>query len=305
MSQSDDVEPQLITEDPRISTDNKEKQHFCILCIVFSIIVIIIIVIVIYFTESDIVTEYDTSKIPFQYQLSIRNLYAINNRYDYVISSIPDHEFTQESNLTVRDVYPISNNNYTTNSNNSNNSNETNQIELGLLISRSLWLLTPGFYEVQEDRYLPNGTMYRVITATASYTNLLYVAWGPPITIQFVNSNQTISNDLISCEYQFTWTFIANGYVNRKCKNESKFNAISYVKGSSLFGLGFYSLNEKDLYAYTTIPNLAIWTFFKRDVHIGHNAPFPTIIPALYTAYYDYLLNTRTTLSTRRIGSSS
>ncbi|CAG8854327.1 19568_t:CDS:1, partial [Gigaspora margarita] len=50
---------------------------------------------------SDKVTEYDISKIPFQYQLSLRYLYATNERYDYVISSLPDHEFTLESNLTA------------------------------------------------------------------------------------------------------------------------------------------------------------------------------------------------------------
>ncbi|KAF0426413.1 hypothetical protein F8M41_006198 [Gigaspora margarita] len=184
--------------------------------------------------ESDKVTEYDISKIPFQYQLSLRYLYATNER-----------------------------------------------------------LLTPGFYKVQEDRYLPNGTMYRVITAAASYTTLLYTSWGPPITIKFVTSNQTTSNDLISCEYQFTWTFIVNGYVNRKCKDESEFSAVSYVNGSSSSGFTFYSMDENEIYAYTTIPDLTVENFFRRNAYIDHTSPFPTLIPALYTAYYDYLTNVR------------
>ncbi|KAF0529173.1 hypothetical protein F8M41_012814 [Gigaspora margarita] len=231
------------------------------------------------------VTEYDISKFPFQYQLSLRYLYATSNRYDYVISSLHDHEFTLVSNLNARDVYQTSNNNSTTDS---NNSNETDQTELGFLISRSLRLLTPGFYEVQEDRYLPNGTMYRVITATASYTTLLYTSWGPPITIKFVTSNQTTSNDLISCEYQFTWTFIVN-----ECKYESEFSAVSYVNGSSSPGFTFYSMDENEIYAYTTIPDLTVGNFFRRNTYINHTSPFPTLIPALYTAYYDYLTNVR------------
>ncbi|CAG8538715.1 15806_t:CDS:10 [Cetraspora pellucida] len=202
---------------------------------------------------SDHVTEYDTSKIPFQYQLSLRYLYAINDRYDYVISSFPEHE----SNFATRDVYDVHDNSTT-------NLNATEHVELGLLISRSLRILTPGFYEVQEDRYLPNGTMHRVITATASYTSLIYVAWAPPITIKFVTSNESTYNDLTSCEYQFIWTFILNGYVNRRCKNESRFITISYVKGSSLFGFAFYNMNESEVYAYTTIPDLAVWDFFIR-----------------------------------------
>ncbi|RIB23322.1 hypothetical protein C2G38_2032845 [Gigaspora rosea] len=177
---------------------------------------------------------------PYYYDPEDEEIERLINENDtkkrFCIGCLPDHEFTLESNLTARDVYQTFNNNSTTNS---SNSNETNQSELGLLISRSLRLLTPGFYEVQEDRYLPNGTMYRVITATASYTTLLYTSWGPPITIKLVTSNQTTSNDLISCEYQFTWTFLVNGYVNRKCKDESEFSAVSYVNGSSSSGLHF------------------------------------------------------------------
>ncbi|CAG8653447.1 2854_t:CDS:2 [Cetraspora pellucida] len=209
-------------------------------------------------------TEYDTSKIPFQYQLSLRHLYAINNRYDYVISSLPDSEYIQKLNLTARDGDQNSNNISST------KSNKTKQIELGLLISRSMRILTPGYYEAQEDRYSQNGTIYRVITATASYTNLFYTAWYPPITIEFfTNPNESaykVTNyqDLILCKYQFTWTSIPNGYVNRKCKDDSKFLAISYVNGSSLFGFTFYSLDEMNIYAHATAPDLADQDFFFR-----------------------------------------
>ncbi|CAG8664053.1 18508_t:CDS:2, partial [Racocetra persica] len=206
--------------------------------------------------------EYDTSKIPFQYQLSLRYLYAVNNRYDYVISSLPDRDYTQKSNLTARDVDQNSNNSSTT------KSNRTKQIELGLLISRSTRILTPGYYEAQENRYSQNGTIYRVITATASYTSLFYAVLYPPITIEFLtNPNETTYKetsyqDLIYCKYQFTWTSILDGYVNRKCKDDSKFLAISYVNGSSLFGFTFYSLDEMNIYAHTTAPDIADQDFF-------------------------------------------
>ncbi|RIB11206.1 hypothetical protein C2G38_127855 [Gigaspora rosea] len=243
-----------------------------------------------FFVEMDVVTEYDTSKIPFQYQLSLRYLYAINNRYDYVISSLPDHEFTPNFNFTTRDLYQNSENNSTT------KSKTTKQIELGLLISRPMRILTPGFYEAQEDRYLPNDTMNRVITATAYYTNWFYTIWDPPITIEFViNPNETAYNktnyqNLIICKYQFSWTSNLNGYINRQCKNETEFLAISYVNGSSSFGFTFYSLDELNVYAYTTAPDFVNQdSFFKRNVYIYQNAPFPTLIPAFYTAYHDYL----------------
>ncbi|CAG8703532.1 hypothetical protein C2G38_2161231 [Gigaspora rosea] len=256
-----------------------------------ALIVVIIICVVVYIvtetnivTESNIVTEYDTSNIPFQYQLRLKSLFAINSQYSYVISSLSDHEFTQESNLTARDV---NHDNFTT------NSNATEQIELGLLISRPLRFLTPAFYEVLEDRYLQNGTMYRVITATASYTIPLYTGWDPPITIQFVTSNQTTYDDLISCEYQFTWMI---GSVNRKCKNESEFRAVSYVSGSSWLGFTFSSLDDKKVYADITVPYFSIWNYYlKRSVYIDHNAPFPTLIPALYTAYYNYIVGHNST----------
>ncbi|CAG8673824.1 9286_t:CDS:2, partial [Scutellospora calospora] len=207
------------------------------------------------YLTADIVNEFDTSKIPFKYQLSLRNLYAINDRYDYIITSYP----VQESNITTLD----------------------------------------------EDRYLPNGTIYRVVTAIA-YSTWFYIAWGPPVTIKFITTpteiayNETVyynNQDLITCEYEFSWTFILNGYVNRKCENESTFSVISYVKGSNLFGFTFYSYDEKKVYAHTTIPDLAVWDFFRRSVFIDHNAPFPSLIPALYTAYYDWIVNMRSTFT--------
>ncbi|CAG8571013.1 5613_t:CDS:2, partial [Cetraspora pellucida] len=269
-----------------LSLEDNTRMVCGIISAFIGIFLVIIFGIMYYFTESDHVTEYDTSKIPFQYQLSLRYLYAINDRYDYVISSFPEHE----SNFATRDIYDVHDNSTT-------KLNATDHVELGLLISRSLRILTPGFYEVQEDRYLPNGTMHRVITATASYTSLIYVAWAPPITIKFVTSKESTYNDLTSCEYQFIWTFILNGYVNRMCKNESRFRTISYVKGSSLFGFAFYNMNnESEVYAYTTIPDLAVWDFFI-SVHVHQNAPFPKLIPALYTAYYDYIVNMKSTLN--------
>ncbi|CAG8832865.1 30023_t:CDS:2 [Gigaspora margarita] len=268
-SNSNEPNP-LEHDDPENKSKSNTKKW--IWGMITSIVAIVIIVVVYIVTETNIVTDsnivtgYDTSNIPFQYQLRLKNFFAIDSQYNYVISSLSDHEFTQESNLTARDV---NHDNFTT------NSNATKQIELGLVISRPLRILTPAFYEVLEDRYLQNGTMYRVITANASYTNPLYTGWDPPITIQFVTSNQTTYNDLISCKYQFTWMISYVGYINRKCKDESEFRAVSYVKGSSWFGFTFSSLDDKEV---------------SQIFLCQHNAPFPTLIPALYTAYYNYVV---------------
>ncbi|CAG8459357.1 6696_t:CDS:1 [Scutellospora calospora] len=250
------------------SERNHSKKYLCIACLSVWLIMTIICIVVYYniFSESNNVTEYDISKIPFQYQLSLRYLYSINYRYDYVISSLPDHEFAQQFNFTEHNVDQNSNNTFIT--------TENKQIELGILISRPLKILTPGYYEVQEDRCLPNGTMYRVITAIASFTRLFYLSWTQPMTIEFVNNlneidhNETHYQDLISCKYQFTWTFTLNGYVNRKCKNESEFLTISYVKGSSLFGFMFYNLDETKVYAHTTVPVSADRNLFFRRYYL-------------------------------------
>ncbi|KAF0411844.1 hypothetical protein F8M41_008175 [Gigaspora margarita] len=284
-SNSNEPNP-LEHDDPENKSKSNTKKW--IWGMITSIVAIVIIVVVYIVTETNIVTDsnivtgYDTSNIPFQYQLRLKNFFAIDSQYNYVISSLSDHEFTQESNLSARDV---NHDNFTT------NSNATKQIELGLVISRPLRILTPAFYEVLEDRYLQNGTMYRVITANASYTNPLYTGWDPPITIQFVTSNQTTYNDLISCKYQFTWMISYVGYINRKCKDESEFRAVSYVKGSSWFGFTFSSLDDKEVYADISVPYFSVWNYYlNRSVHIEHNAPFPTLIPALYTAYYNYVV---------------
>ncbi|CAG8443183.1 14649_t:CDS:2 [Acaulospora morrowiae] len=234
---------------------------------------------------TDLVSENDISLIPYQYTLGHRYYYAVNYRYDYTLTSIPGTKKLYTNNSTS--AINISNTSSTSND---------STFELALEISRSLRILTPGYYEVQEDRYTADGSSYRVVTAIASYTSWFYIAWGPPITIKFSVTdrlNPLDPQNLTHCEYQFTWTWILNGYVNRKCPGESDLTEVAYVSGSSLFGFYFWNPNETHVYANSTIPNLNPFGLYERNVYIESSAPFPPIIPALYTAYYEFLSNGR------------
>ncbi|CAG8564400.1 11469_t:CDS:2 [Diversispora eburnea] len=218
------------------------------------------------------VSETDISLIPYEYQLSHRHYYTVNSRYDYIITSLSGTPMLY-INSTSKEIEEIVSTNST--------------FELALEVSKSWKLFTPAYYEVQEDRYLSDGSSYKVVTVSASYTSWIYFAWGPPITIKFKVTDQLNPLDplnLTQCEYQFTWTWIMNGYVNRKCPNEDDLTEISYVSGSSLFGFYFWNPDETIIYGYSTIPNLD-------PLGLYESAPFPPIIPALYTAYYEYLIN--------------
>ncbi|RHZ86409.1 hypothetical protein Glove_51g65 [Diversispora epigaea] len=275
-----DEEESLILGETSSSTKSKSENWICYACCFIILIVLIAVIILIYYlSQGDTVSETDISLIPYEYQLSHRYIYAVNNRYDYTLTSLSGTPMLY-INSTSKKIDEIVSTNST--------------FELALEVSKSWKLLTPGYYEVQEDRYLSNGSSYKVVTASASYTSWIYFAWGPPITIKFKVTDQFNPLDplnLTQCEYQFTWTWIMNGYVNRKCPNEDDLTEISYVSGSNLFGFYFWDPDETIVYGYSTIPNLDPFGLYERNVYINDSAPFPPIIPALYTAYYEYLIN--------------
>src|SRR5688572_25149189 len=55
----------------------------CILFIIFSIIIVIVI------NNMGAIDDRDISRIPLNYELSLKRLYPFNYRFDYVISGIP------------------------------------------------------------------------------------------------------------------------------------------------------------------------------------------------------------------------
>lgn len=225
---------------------------YYICCFIIIIILTVMVLLIYYLSQADTVSEIDISLIPHEYQLSHRYYYAVNSRYDYVLTSLSGTPIIY-INSTTKEIEEIVSTNST--------------FEIALEVSKSWRLLTPGYYEVQEDRYLSNGSSYKVVTASASYTSWIYFAWGPPITIKFKVTDQLNPLDplnLTHCEYQFTWTWILNGYVNRKCPGEDDLTEISYVAGSSLFGFYFWDPSETKIYGYSTIPNLDPFGLYER-----------------------------------------
>ncbi|CAG8685024.1 1335_t:CDS:2, partial [Acaulospora morrowiae] len=63
----------------------------------------------------------------------------------------------------------------------------------------------------------------------------------------------------------------------------------AYVSGSVNDGLHFTEKEHSDaLYAYTTKPSWFL-SHKSRDVFVTEDAPFPPIIPALYSLYHDFV----------------
>ncbi|CAG8795167.1 9721_t:CDS:2, partial [Dentiscutata erythropus] len=224
--------------------------------------------------KADSISETNVSSIPYQYNLRLKRLTSINNRYDYIIETIPAN--TSDPSLPQ---------------------NSTQSVKLAELISRSFKLDTPGYYEVQEYKYVPNISNYtKYLTAIGKFEHWIYFGWGPPVIISFTNSTPT-SDDPLGlklCEYKLTWTFILNGYINRKCekKGEKDYVQVSFVKGASIyatsfFGFTFYSPDESIKFGH--IDGIHLFDMLARAVYVEQNAPFPPIIPALFAAYFDFI----------------
>ncbi|CAG8764914.1 1795_t:CDS:2, partial [Acaulospora morrowiae] len=77
----------------------------------------------------------------------------------------------------------------------------------------------------------------------------------------------------------------------RKCKydGEEDFTKVSYFRGSPPWGLNFWNLDESVKYGYSTQTGFW-WNLNKREIFVNSSAPFPPILPSIYTACYGYVL---------------
>ncbi|CAG8625831.1 11009_t:CDS:2, partial [Acaulospora morrowiae] len=70
---------------------------------------------------------------------------------------------------------------------------------------------------------------------------------------------------------------------------ETEFSVQAYVSGSVDDGLQFIEKEKSDVYyAFTTKPS-GFLSHKSRDVYVTEDAPFPPIIPALYSLYHDFV----------------
>ncbi|CAG8548855.1 10266_t:CDS:10, partial [Gigaspora margarita] len=224
--------------------------------------------------KADSISETNVSSIPYQYNLRLKRPTQINKRYDYIIETIPAN--TSDPSLPL---------------------NSTQLVKLAELISRSLKLDTPGYYEVQEYKYVPNTSKYtKYLTVIGKFEHWISFGWGPPVIISFTNSTPTSDDplELKLCEYKLTWTILLNGHISRKCqkKGEKDYVQVSYVKGESIFatsffGFKFYSPDQSSNFGH--INGIHLFDMNARAIYVEQNAPFPPIIPALFAAYFDFI----------------
>ncbi|CAG8600907.1 2569_t:CDS:2 [Ambispora gerdemannii] len=229
----------------------------------------------------------DISIIPNHYQLRVSSRFAINFRWDYVLevpppldlASLPIRENKEQVKnylLELNEKYSPSDNRIASN-NSTNYPNYPFEFEFAELVSRSYKLWSPAYYEMREDRYDEAGNAALVVTTVAS-TEFNFFSTAPSVIVSFTRAKE-LEADIQACQYKITWTSpVSDGLIKRKCPQlgERKFKTISVVKGSSEWGMEFFDANENEHYAIATpYPD----------------APFPPVLPAIYTAYYDYHTN--------------
>lgn len=113
----------------------------------------------------------------------------------------------------------------------------------------SLIIFFFGKYALQEYRYYPNDTFYKVSTAIVNINHFLSIY----ADITF-NAADDINPELLeACEYKIMWTFFMNKYILRKCKNsgDQTFTKVAYI--SWTWGkFTFSDLDENVKYGYIT-----------------------------------------------------
>ncbi|CAB5378751.1 unnamed protein product [Rhizophagus irregularis] len=262
--------------------------------------------------NNGVIHDKDISRIPLNYELSLKRLIPFNSRFDYVIKgkNFNSNEISKRDN--------VNNNSSSTNVTSTSNTTNTNNFVLAELISRSLIVIPAGWYEVQEFRYDKDSKFtHKVLTTLCHIEFGLSSLWSAPdVDIQFttypplnLTKKLTLQESMKYCKWKISWTIIMNGYIHKLCpknlnitenNNTGSFDSqdyekVAYFKGFEFFGFTFLSLDSKINYGYTTIPN--ILNMMSRSVYITKDAPFPPIIPAIYTAYYNFITNSRSSKS--------
>ncbi|CAG8632131.1 1218_t:CDS:2 [Funneliformis caledonium] len=246
--------------------DDDDEEISCIQkwCLIICFIIILIVVILIFIPQQGDIDQNipsDISVIPYQYQLSFKSHWY----FGYLIETLP---------VEFKDEQP-------------------EYVLLAEIISTSTsW--TFGEYEVREYRHNnTSGNMFPVKTVTSSLKDNAYVSFKTSS-----DANSTESLDPATCDYMISLTDTLTGYIYRKCANshELDYTKISNVKGSTTWGLTFYDGDE--IYALTSETQYW-WNMNRRDVVVTTSAPFPQVIPAIYTAYYDTIQHIRDTKGRR------
>jgi hypothetical protein len=256
-----------------------QDDGFPTICIIICIsLIILLILIIVIINNVGVINDKDISRIPLNYELSLKRIYPFNYRFDYVINGT----IFNNNIISKRENLNNNNSSITNVTSTSNITNTNNNFVLAELISRSLIVIPPGWYEVQEFRYDKDGKfIHKVLTTECHIELALSSVWSAPdILIQFttypplnLTKKLTLQESMKYCKWKITWTFIMNGYIHKLCpknfkilnntENKNKdlldsqgYEKVAYFKGWEYLGFTFLSLDSKINYGYTTTPNL-------------------------------------------------
>ncbi|CAG8501747.1 20043_t:CDS:2 [Dentiscutata erythropus] len=221
----------------------------------------------------------DITRIPKIYQLRWNSWYLYD--YNYVIES---KVYTHFAISDINELNTTNNNNIST--------NDENPLTIRATLNAAQY--TSGYYEVKEFFYKLGSQDYfdTLITAKATIQSLL-----PGIVeISFITSDKVLDPyALEACEYKLIYFENFEGQIERRCKRafEDDFYMVSQVSGSTYRGLQFTLGEDKSKLSASTSA-VDYWpSLRRRDVMVYDDTPFPSIIPALYSVYYDYVAKNR------------
>ncbi|CAG8612596.1 1228_t:CDS:2 [Funneliformis caledonium] len=281
-----------------IPNNNNNRRSFNLLKILgFGFIVVTILLLSInlafFFIESnEAILPKGDSKIPYEYYLGLRkNDGRIgSNNFEYVIETSPQSDAKLSKLFIDKDE------------------NDFNSSIIAEIVSRSYKSWSPAYYEVRENRN-SSSKNFTVLTTQSHMSGLWFVVWPPKVYISFVtlddddkeNNNEERKTrffrdktgdleKLLRCEFEIRWDYKYFGEIYRKCSNKDIWKKVAYVKGSSEWGMQWLDPERVDTYGIVTKPAYGR-DGQMRNVMFRPDSPFPPIIPALYVAYFDRIID--------------
>uniref|UniRef100_U9TWS2 Uncharacterized protein n=1 Tax=Rhizophagus irregularis (strain DAOM 181602 / DAOM 197198 / MUCL 43194) TaxID=747089 RepID=U9TWS2_RHIID len=141
--------------------------------------------------------------------------------------------------------------------NSTEDSTSQDRLKIAEIIARNHKAWNPAYYEVREERHNPHKN-YTVLTTKSHMRGLWFVIWPPKVHISFTSIGDDSKN---------------------KDKNDG---------GSSEWGMQWLDPDRIETYGIVTKPSQGRQM---RNVVIRPDSPFPPILPALYVAYFDRIIN--------------
>ncbi|RHZ87798.1 hypothetical protein Glove_30g25 [Diversispora epigaea] len=280
---------------PFISTNNTKsdnKEQVVSICGFLSILIILFLSFNTIFVSRPDDEPDDTTRVPEFYQMRWRSRFDSSD-FTYIIEATSCSLFTTRindigDNDTSYDSYEsyddISHNDISYN-------NEDDDVKFPIRAFILDKNYQRGDFSVEEFFYKPSQDNFykKLITANGKFES----HWPAEFLITFTTKGNVQNPSAIEgCDYKILINENLTGNIFRKCWRafESEFKIKAYVKGSVDNGLTFF--DEKDsklIHAYTKKPQ-SFWSYKRRDIFVHSYAPFPPVIPALYSVYYDFVI---------------